>query len=146
MHSRTLGMSLLPLVAWLSGDWKELTLISVLPMGLLFLGWKLVPESPRYLLTRWKIFFFFKISPPFHNNRFFLLFRYCLKLLNSRKVTTKCSTLFVFFCKNQRSRWRGRGHPPEHQPGEREGEETGGPKEQARVCLKEHEGREGIQL
>ena len=52
-------MSLLPLVAWLSGDWKELTLISVLPMGLLFLGWKLVPESPRYLLTRWKIIFLF---------------------------------------------------------------------------------------
>ena len=45
-------MALIPLVAWLSKDWVFLSLVSTAPMFLLFLGWKYVPESPRYLLTR----------------------------------------------------------------------------------------------
>ncbi len=48
-------MSLIPLVAWLARDWVLLTIISILPLGLLFLAWKLVPESPRYLLTRGRV-------------------------------------------------------------------------------------------
>lgn len=48
----TVGLCLLPLVGWLSGDWFVISLVTVLPMLILFVGWKFVPESPRWLLTR----------------------------------------------------------------------------------------------
>jgi hypothetical protein len=49
---RTLGLCLLPLVGYLSGDWQVISLVTVLPMVSVFLGWKFVPESPRWQLTR----------------------------------------------------------------------------------------------
>ena len=48
----TFGLCLLPLIGWLFGDWIQITLVAVLPMSLLFLGWKFVPESPRWLLSK----------------------------------------------------------------------------------------------
>ena len=45
-------MCLLPLIAWLSGDWFVISLITSPLMLITFLGWKYVPESPRWLLSR----------------------------------------------------------------------------------------------
>ena len=50
-----MGLCLVPLVAWLLADWKALSLVSVLPLTLVFLAWKIVPESPRFLLTRYDL-------------------------------------------------------------------------------------------
>ena len=43
---------MLPLVGYLSGDWQVISLATVLPMAVVFFGWKFVPESPRWQLTR----------------------------------------------------------------------------------------------
>ena len=47
-----MGLCLLPLIAWISGDWFVISLITSPLMLLTFLGWKFVPESPRWLLSR----------------------------------------------------------------------------------------------
>ena len=49
---RVLGLCLLPLLGWLIGDWFILSLLTSPLMLLTFLGWKFVPESPRWLLSR----------------------------------------------------------------------------------------------
>ncbi len=49
---RTAGLCFLPLIGWLSKEWVTISLVTVLPMALLFFGWKLVPESPRWLLSK----------------------------------------------------------------------------------------------
>ena len=43
---------MLPLIAWLSGDWFVISLITSPLMLIVFLGWNFVPESPRWLLSR----------------------------------------------------------------------------------------------
>ena len=45
-------MCLLPLIAWLTANWFILSLVTSPLMLLTFIGWKFVPESPRYLLSR----------------------------------------------------------------------------------------------
>ena len=46
---------MLPLIGWLSGDWQEISLITIIPLALMIFTWKIVPESPRFYLTRGKI-------------------------------------------------------------------------------------------
>ncbi|XP_063593581.1 carcinine transporter-like [Penaeus indicus] len=48
----TFGMCLLPLIAWLSRDWVTLGLITTIPFFVFVLAWWLLPESPRWLLSR----------------------------------------------------------------------------------------------
>ena len=49
---RVVGLCLLPLLGWIIGDWFILSLITSPLMLITFLGWKFVPESPRWLLSR----------------------------------------------------------------------------------------------
>ncbi|KAF2361630.1 Major facilitator sugar transporter-like [Trinorchestia longiramus] len=51
----TLGMCLLPLVAWLARSWKLLSLITSLPFLLFAAGYWLLPESPSWLLSRGRV-------------------------------------------------------------------------------------------
>jgi len=44
----------LPLVGWLIASWKIIKAISVLPLALFFFSWKLLPESPRWMITQGK--------------------------------------------------------------------------------------------
>jgi len=46
-----IGGMLLPLIGYLLPSWKELTALSVVPMAFVFLTFKILPESPRWLLT-----------------------------------------------------------------------------------------------
>ena len=53
MNQRILGLCALPLIGWLaSGNWFIISLITGPPTILVFLGWRLLPESPRWLLSR----------------------------------------------------------------------------------------------
>ena len=50
---RILGLCALPLIGWLaSGNWFIISLITGPPTILVVLGWRLLPESPRWLLSR----------------------------------------------------------------------------------------------
>ena len=50
---RILGFCALPLIGWLaSGNWFVISLLTGPPTILVFIGWKLLPESPRWLLSR----------------------------------------------------------------------------------------------
>ena len=49
---RVVGLCLLPLIGWLIGDWFVLSLITSPLMIVTFFGWRFVPESPRWLLSR----------------------------------------------------------------------------------------------
>ena len=40
------------MIAWLSGDWFVISLITSPLMLITFIGWNFVPESPRWLLSR----------------------------------------------------------------------------------------------
>ena len=43
----------MPLIGWLaSGNWFVISLLTGPPTILVFVGWKLLPESPRWLLSR----------------------------------------------------------------------------------------------
>uniref|UniRef100_A0A0P4WHF6 Major facilitator superfamily (MFS) profile domain-containing protein n=1 Tax=Scylla olivacea TaxID=85551 RepID=A0A0P4WHF6_SCYOL len=46
------GMCLLPLLAWATRDWQLLGLITTLPFFIIFIGHWVLPESPRWLLSR----------------------------------------------------------------------------------------------
>ncbi|XP_068226356.1 carcinine transporter-like [Palaemon carinicauda] len=48
----TAGMCILPLIAWLSRDWVILGLITTVPFSVFILAWWILPESPRWLLSR----------------------------------------------------------------------------------------------
>ncbi|RWS08752.1 Organic cation transporter 1-like protein [Dinothrombium tinctorium] len=46
-----LGISILPLVVYLSRNWVNLNIINFIVTAMIFLGWRLLPESPRWLLA-----------------------------------------------------------------------------------------------
>lgn len=48
----TLGISFTPLFAWAVGDWKTFTLATSMPTIIFIFIIKLMPESPRWLMTR----------------------------------------------------------------------------------------------
>lgn len=50
----SLGQMAFPLVGYLIGSWKLIKAVSVLPLALFFLTWKMLPESPRWLVTKGK--------------------------------------------------------------------------------------------
>ena len=52
IYFSTMGSCILCLIGWLSGDWIALSLMCSLPMMVVYFGWRLVPESPRWLLSR----------------------------------------------------------------------------------------------
>ena len=52
IRKRTIGTCILCFIGWLSGDWFVLCLICALPMIAVFFGGKMIPESPRWLLSR----------------------------------------------------------------------------------------------
>ena len=54
-HCRTCGMGLLSLAGWLLADWKMIIWVCVSLLGLTYLCYPLVPESPRYLLRTGKV-------------------------------------------------------------------------------------------
>ena len=49
---RTFGTCILPLIAWLTGDWYALILSTSLPLSVMLIGYLFVPESPRWLLSK----------------------------------------------------------------------------------------------
>lgn len=51
----TAGMCLLPLLAWATRDWQLLGLVTTVPFYLIVLGCWLLPESPRWLLSRGRL-------------------------------------------------------------------------------------------
>ena len=51
----SIGMILMPLLAYLVNRWKTLRIVSVVPFALVFLYWTILPESPRWLLTKKKV-------------------------------------------------------------------------------------------
>ena len=51
----SVGMILMPLLAYLVNRWKTLRVVSVLPLAFVFLCWTILPESPRWLLTKKKV-------------------------------------------------------------------------------------------
>jgi len=50
----SLGQILMPLVAYLIASWKIIKIVSVAPLALFFFTWKMLPESPRWLVTKGK--------------------------------------------------------------------------------------------
>lgn len=48
----SLGNCVLPLVAWLIKRWKILKVVCVIPMAFIFFCWKIIPESPRWLVSK----------------------------------------------------------------------------------------------
>ena len=50
----SLGQIIFPLVGWLIASWKILKIVSVAPLALFFFSWKLLPESPRWLISKGK--------------------------------------------------------------------------------------------
>ncbi|KAL7648368.1 UNVERIFIED_CONTAM: hypothetical protein RMT77_000274 [Armadillidium vulgare] len=55
------AVCLLPLITWLIADWKIITLVLNMQMVIYFFYWRILPESPRYLLSRDKISEFKKV-------------------------------------------------------------------------------------
>ena len=51
----SVGMILMPLLAYLVNRWKILRVVSVVPLAYVFLCWTILPESPRWLLTKRKV-------------------------------------------------------------------------------------------
>ncbi len=55
MITWALGNCLLPLIGYLINTWQILQVVCVVPMAFAFFCWKIVPESPRWLLTKKRI-------------------------------------------------------------------------------------------
>ena len=51
----SVGMILMPLLAYLVNRWKILRVVSVVPLAFVFFCWTILPESPRWLLTKKKV-------------------------------------------------------------------------------------------
>jgi len=50
----SIGQIVFPLVGYLIASWKIIKAVSVLPLTFFFLTWKLLPESPRWLVIKGK--------------------------------------------------------------------------------------------
>jgi len=50
----SIGQIVFPLVGYLIASWRIIKAVSVLPLALFFFTWKLLPESPRWLVTKGK--------------------------------------------------------------------------------------------
>ena len=48
----SLGQILFPLIGWLVASWKIMKVVSVAPLALFFFSWTLLPESPRWLISK----------------------------------------------------------------------------------------------
>ncbi len=48
----SVGVCALPLVAWLINQWKALQLVCTIPLLFVFACWKIIPESPRWMVTK----------------------------------------------------------------------------------------------
>lgn len=48
----SLGNCVLPFVAWLINRWKWLRVVCTVPMVFIFFCWKIIPESPRWLISK----------------------------------------------------------------------------------------------
>ena len=48
----SLGQILFPLIGWLVASWKIMKIVSVAPLALFFFSWKMLPESPRWLISK----------------------------------------------------------------------------------------------
>lgn len=51
----SLGNMTLPLIGWLIASWKWIRVVCVVPMVFVFFTWKIVPESPRWLVTQGRV-------------------------------------------------------------------------------------------
>jgi OCT family organic cation transporter-like MFS transporter 4/5 len=49
---QVVGLATLPLIAYLARHWFTIGVITSIPGGLLLLYWKMLPESPRWLVTQ----------------------------------------------------------------------------------------------
>lgn len=50
----SLGQIAFPLVGWLIASWMPIKIVSVAPLVLLLFSWKMLPESPRWLISKSK--------------------------------------------------------------------------------------------
>ena len=48
----SVGNCAMPFVAWLIKRWKILRVVCVIPMAFIFVCWKIIPESPRWLVSK----------------------------------------------------------------------------------------------
>ena len=48
----SLGQMLFPLIGWLIASWKIMKIVSVAPLALFFFSWQMLPESPRWLISK----------------------------------------------------------------------------------------------
>ncbi len=52
--SWSVGACLLPLAAWLISEWRALQVASAVPFLLIFTTFKVMPESPRWMISKGK--------------------------------------------------------------------------------------------
>ena len=50
----SLGQILFPLVGYLIASWRMIKVVSVVPLAIFFFTWNLLPESPRWLVSKGK--------------------------------------------------------------------------------------------
>merc|ERR1719220_900063 len=48
----SLGQIAFPLVGWLIASWRLIKIVSVAPLVFLLFSWKMLPESPRWLISK----------------------------------------------------------------------------------------------
>ena len=52
MKSLFIETIFLQLIGWLIASWKPIKVVSVAPLALFFFTWRMLPESPRWLVTK----------------------------------------------------------------------------------------------
>ena len=55
MKSLFIETIFLQLIGWLIASWKPIKVVSVAPLALFFFTWRMLPESPRWLITQNRI-------------------------------------------------------------------------------------------
>ncbi|XP_050689097.1 solute carrier family 22 member 21-like isoform X2 [Eriocheir sinensis] len=53
--SWTVGICITSVVAWLVGNWRPLNILTIVPFVCLFAYWRVLPESPRWLLSKGRL-------------------------------------------------------------------------------------------